>query len=520
MRYRLCLFLLASCLSLPASAIPKYFGYFNNNTTPATSFQPDNQDHTNVTWIYIGEDGYDWDPTILNELALAKSYGNKAVVTVTPHLFQTGPTYSADPNAASNFAALVDKLVAGGYLVPGNPEASTVAAFYPVDEPEYRKGLVDIGGAPHPALTNAVNVIKSNPATWNFPVAVVVSQDYGPVIQGMRLFDWAGMDDYKSCMPVDLYCWSYSASVADFTAQLRPEQRTIVVPQAGKGGDLDNITHDPYKTYEMAMADSRVVMLVPFLWAGHPTSGMSGVRDIASLRSAYRPIGFQIKYGLYSQYLGGEVHGAMVAGQWYNLVLWFRNLSEKTWRTGTNINLGSQSPRDNTTWGTDRVVLPHDVGPGQDVAFNFWVQAPASPGTYKMQWQMVMDGASWFGGSTPDWSIAVHAAPSGSISANPSPCSIPYGGQFCTSTLSWNSNRADAEVWVSNIDGSNPMLFHRAQNGSSSAPWITAAGFRFTLKSAGQPITQVDVYGVQQSEPPPVDPPVCNAPPGGWCQEP
>ncbi|BDU17472.1 NBR1-Ig-like domain-containing protein [Lysobacter auxotrophicus] len=514
MRYRIALLLLASLFSLPAAALPKYFGYFANNTIPPDmSFQPENQDHTNVTVVYTGGDGIDWDPIILREVGLAKSYGNKAVVMVTSHLFTTGNPHGADPNAAANFGALVDKLVAAGYLVPGNPEASAVAAFYPVDEPEYQKGLVDIGGAPHPALANAVNVIKSNPATWNFPVAVVVSQHYDPVIQGMRLFDWAGMDDYKSCSFPTMFCpYSYAGTFAAFSAKLRPEQRTILVPQAATGGDLDEVEHDPYQTYEMAIADSRVIMLMPFLWAGNPASGMTGVRDTPALRSAYRPIGFQIKYGLYSQYLGASLDGAMVAGQYYNVVAWFRNISEKTWRAGTNISLGSQNPGDNMTWGLHRVPLPHDVGPGQDVGFNFTVRAPSASGTYKMQWQMVADGMSWFGAKTPDWSIAVVPPATGSISANRNPCTIPYGGSTCTTTLSWNSNRADAEVWASNLDGSSPVLFARAQNGSQSATWINTNGTRFTLKSGGAAITAINVSGVQTTQPPEEPPPHCSTP--------
>lgn len=514
MRYRLIVLLFAAFFCLPASAIPKYFGYFANN-----SHQPGNQDHTNVTVVYTGPDGYDWDPVILSEVALAKSYGNKAIVMVTSHLFVAasgnGP-HSADPEATRQFGDLVGKLIAGGYLVPNNPEASTVVAFYPVDEPEYKKGLVDINGAAHPALANAVNVIKSNPATSNFPVAGIVSQDYGPVVLGMRLFDWIGMDDYKSCMPVMAHCSrSYATSHANFTAALRPEQRTIVVPQAATGGDLDENPHEPFLTYQMAMSDPRVIMLMPFLWAN---PAMTGVRDLPELRNAYLPIGYQIKYGLYSQYLGGQVYGQMVAGQSYNLVLWFRNVSEHTWRTGTNMNLGSQSPRDNSTWGTSRVVMPHDVSPGQDVAFNFWVQAPAWAGTYQMQWKMVKDGMSWLSGATPDWSISVLPPPSGSIGANQNPCTIPWGGSTCATTLSWNSNRADAEVWVSGVDGSNPILFARGQSGSQAATWITTSVTRFTLKSGGAAITHVDVYGVQASEPPPVDPPPCHTP--GWCQEP
>jgi len=513
MRYRLIVLLFAAFFCLPAAALPKYFGYFNNNSTPPeVSYQPDNQDHTNITHVYTGGDiaGVDWDDTILREAALAKSYGNKAIVTVTSHLFQTPPggqgQYYADPEAASKFSRLVDRLVAGGYLVPQDPEASTVVAFYPVDEPDFKKWLDDIGGNPHPALANAVNVIKSDWRTSNFPVAVVVSQDYGRVIQGMRLFDWVGMDNYGSSDD------GYAISMLSLRTHLRPEQRTIWVPQAATGSAMpDGSVHSPTNVYESMLKDPQAIMLMPFLWS-HVSPTFTGVRDIPWVRAQYLPIGYQIKQGLYGQYLGGQVYGEMVTGGWYNLVLYFRNISDKTWPVGTGFALGSQSPRDNTTWGTHRVALPYSVGPGQDVAFNFWVQAPAWAGTYAMQWQLVRDGYSWFAGATPAWNIAVIPPPTGSISANRNPCTIPYGGSTCTTTLSWNSNRADAEVWASNLDGSSPVLFARAQNGSQSATWITTNGTRFTLKSGGTAITQVDVYGVQTTQPPEEPPPHCSTP--------
>lgn len=225
------------------------------------------------------------------------------------------------------------------------------------------------------------------------------------------------------------------------------------------------------------------------------------------------------KNSWYGGYAGGSVPGTMIIGQYYPVSLTFYNSGEGTWRAGTYFNLGSQNPGDNYTWGLNRVPLPHDVGPQQYVTFNFTVRAPSVPGSYNFQWRPVADGKAWFGFASPNMVINVTTPPSGSISANPSPCSIPYGSDRCTSTIAWNSNRGDAEVWVSNIDGSNPVLFGRAQSASAPASWITAGGFRFTLKSAGAAITHVDVYGVQASEPPPVDPdpPIC---PTKYCQEP
>lgn len=378
-------FILAALLAAASSpafsqAHLKYFGYWANN-----SHQSENKDHTNVTHVWVGvDDGYDWDSEILSELNQAKANGLKAMVIVSPYLFNGGGSWSADPDATTKFSNLVNKLIQSGHLVSGNPAASTIAAFYPVDEPELY-GLNDNiwTQTPHPALVNAVNVIRNNPHTSNFPIAVVSSKKYGSAIKGLRLFDWVGLDNY-SASDAD-----YLTELHYLTTKLRPEQRTIVVPQAGTGGPLDGSPHTPSQIYEYARADSRVIMVMPFLWAHN---NMTGTSANPSLRAAYTTIGREIKAGL----------------------------------TG----------------------------------------APAK------------------------WSSA------GWISASPNPCTVYAGQTQCTSYISWNSWPGDAEVWVSNLDGSYPQLFDGTNSGSSvGASWIATTPTRFTLIAGNIVLNYVDVYG-------------------------
>jgi hypothetical protein len=47
------------------------------------------------------------------------------------------------------------------------------------------------------------------------------------------------------------------------------------------------------------------------------------------------------------------------------------------------------------------------LSPGATVTFTFNVVAPATPGTYDFQWQMVDDHVTWFGGLTPNIRIVV-----------------------------------------------------------------------------------------------------------------
>jgi len=45
-----------------------------------------------------------------------------------------------------------------------------------------------------------------------------------------------------------------------------------------------------------------------------------------------------------------------------------------------------------------RTALPHDVSPGETLSVNALVQAPAKPGPYRFQWDMVHENVSWFAG--------------------------------------------------------------------------------------------------------------------------
>ncbi|HEX3130249.1 MAG TPA: hypothetical protein VH394_23135, partial [Thermoanaerobaculia bacterium] len=54
-----------------------------------------------------------------------------------------------------------------------------------------------------------------------------------------------------------------------------------------------------------------------------------------------------------------------------------------------------------------RVELPAAVAPGGEVTLNFTVTAPATPGTYNFQGQMVQECVTWFGDFTPNVGVTV-----------------------------------------------------------------------------------------------------------------
>ncbi|MEO9236641.1 MAG: NBR1-Ig-like domain-containing protein, partial [Jatrophihabitantaceae bacterium] len=108
-------------------------------------------------------------------------------------------------------------------------------------------------------------------------------------------------------------------------------------------------------------------------------------------------------------FVAGGVATPLTPGQATTAALTFQNLGGTTWTaTGPNpFRLGSQHPQDNSTWGFNRVELPNDVAPGDEVTFVFPLTAPVTPGTYQFQWRMLQEGITWFGDSSVDEPVVV-----------------------------------------------------------------------------------------------------------------
>lgn len=284
--------LAAMAAALPAAAQQQhlqYFGYYANN-----GYVSANYNHTNITFVgvYVS-DVSQATSNILAELATDKQYGIKAIVEVNPFLFtNTAPNlgcpYGTLSTSSTTFATFVNQLIADGYLVPNNPSASTVVAFYPADEPD-NCGLGDVNGAANPALVNAINTIHGNANTTNFPIAAIFSSGYSRAAHGIQLFNWVGMDDYS------LKDSAYISAFDQFESYVNlSTQRTILIPQAAEGGIVDNTPDTPSVMLSAAESDQSVILLMPFLWANPSTTGVSG---LPTLLQEYTSIGLEIKDG-------------------------------------------------------------------------------------------------------------------------------------------------------------------------------------------------------------------------------
>jgi hypothetical protein len=289
----------ALLLLLPISAFAqsslKYFGYFYNDAN--ASFQ-ENYRHINLYHIdqmIIGSgDTVDRDATTqytLGQLAYAKARGVRAIITASGYLFHwtdSTHSWSADPNAAAAWSTFVNRLIASGYIIPGRPELSTVAAIYVIDEPD-GSGFADMNGTANPTLVNAVNVVRNNPATQSIPLASILTVGFPSNIpQGMKLFDWVGFDWYG----VSNSDWS--GKYNQLKSMLSANQRTIIIPQASLGSGVGNGPYgDPSFYSSVFNTDTKAVWLSPFVWFSTPN--LTGTRDIPALRTAYTQIGSTIR---------------------------------------------------------------------------------------------------------------------------------------------------------------------------------------------------------------------------------
>lgn len=96
-------------------------------------------------------------------------------------------------------------------------------------------------------------------------------------------------------------------------------------------------------------------------------------------------------------FISQTVPAVMTTGQRYSVSVTMRNAGTNTWTIEKKHRLSSQSPTDNNTWGLSRVYLSNFVLPGNNVTFAFTVTAPAQPGQYDFQWQMIQEALEIFG---------------------------------------------------------------------------------------------------------------------------
>jgi len=139
--------------------------------------------------------------------------------------------------------------------------------------------------------------------------------------------------------------------------------------------------------------------------------------------------------GFNSQFVSQSVPTSVQPGQAFQVTITWNNVGTASW-TGGNVNLGSQNPPNNTTWGTARLGFsPGFTVPSLvQVMMSTSITAPSTPGVYQFQWQLTQDGGvGFFGDKSPTVAITVGTSSTLSASAPPLPTAItgtPYTQAF------------------------------------------------------------------------------------------
>ena len=298
---------------------PRWYGYFYNNNLVS-----ENADHTNMTMIGAtvrdepngyqrGEQQGDATWLIENGLANAAQYGERAMVDVESIVFNVSSEdnpphacYFNNPNAAAFFQSLVQTLINDGYLVPNHPELGTVSSFYVADEPNnncLQDQLVNNNiYYPNSARVNAINAIRQNPDTTNFPLATIVSENsgnggYDTVMAGLALFDWIGLDDYG----VGVSNYVHEFENIELAVESNPNgsgtpQHFFMVPTVstglGSGGVYTDVApiQAIFNNTDNYPPNDYVIGIMPFKW----NSGTEGMNSTSSWATGYIALGKSI----------------------------------------------------------------------------------------------------------------------------------------------------------------------------------------------------------------------------------
>lgn len=139
--------------------------------------------------------------------------------------------------------------------------------------------------------------------------------------------------------------------------------------------------------------------------------------------------------------------------QKFTATITFKNIGESTWSEANKIRLSSINPVDNQHWGTGRVQLlaTDQIATNQTKSFTAEFTAPATPGTYNFQWQMVREDVARFGAPSANVPITVTSETVGTI---PRECSFSEseckasgsGGAWCSKVSRCFPNGSAASI--------------------------------------------------------------------------
>jgi hypothetical protein len=108
--------------------------------------------------------------------------------------------------------------------------------------------------------------------------------------------------------------------------------------------------------------------------------------------------------------VASSLPASMETGQVITASLTFKNTGVSTWSEGAAYRLGAANDQDPFAAPRQYLAPGQSVAPGQQATFTYALTAPANPGTYHTQWQMLKEGLARFGDIAAQ-DVVVTAAP-------------------------------------------------------------------------------------------------------------
>ncbi|HXG67445.1 MAG TPA: putative Ig domain-containing protein, partial [Blastocatellia bacterium] len=184
-----------------------------------------------------------------------------------------------------------------------------------------------------------------------------------------------------------------------------------------------------------------------------------------------------------AQFVSQNVPSRVTTGQQFSFNIKFNNTGSAAWSEADGVRIGSQNPPDNTTWGGNRVILPAGfvIAPGQQLDVAVQAIAPATPGTYNFQWQMVKEGGSFFGDLSPNLEITV-TSPNTVVINGPTLIKAVQGVPVSQAYTA--AGGAEPYTWSIASGALPPGMSLHAGNGTISGTPTATGNFTLTLQAA------------------------------------
>jgi hypothetical protein len=134
----------------------------------------------------------------------------------------------------------------------------------------------------------------------------------------------------------------------------------------------------------------------------------------------------------------------MEAGKSYPISITVQNSGALTWSEAQGFRLGGVGDSDPFASARQFITGGQEVASGQQYAFNFTMVAPSGVGTYVTDWEMLQEGAAWFGGILTK---SVTVIPPSDTTAPSAPTNLKITSSTSNSIgLSWGASEDNTGV--------------------------------------------------------------------------